>query len=106
MKTFVLIFIHLASATVLFIGSCAHSPKNKLKGEWKTKDGGTKLVITDDKFTENNGSPVTEDYFMKGDTIYTSYQGNQPFTRFVVQKVDDHHLTLLYPDTIPVDFVR
>lgn len=106
MKTFVLIFIHLASAIVLFVGSCSHSAKSKLKGQWKTTDGGTRLTITEDKFTEDTGSPVTEDYFMKGDTIYTSFEGNQPFTKFVVQKVDDHHLSLLYPDAIKVDFVR
>ncbi|MES2279397.1 MAG: hypothetical protein V4592_25420 [Bacteroidota bacterium] len=106
MKTFILIFIHLASAIVLFVGSCSHSAKSKLKGEWKSKDGTTKLNISADKFTEDNGSPVTEDYFMKGDTIYTSFEGNQPFTKFVVLNVDDHNLKLLYPDSVSIAFVR
>ncbi|GAB3918728.1 hypothetical protein [Mucilaginibacter boryungensis] len=106
MKTFILIFIHLASAVMLFIGSCSHSAKNKLKGEWKSKDGSTRLKISSDKFTEDTGTPVTEDYFMKGDTIYTSFEGNQPFTKFVVLKVDDHNLNLLYPDSISIAFVR
>jgi hypothetical protein len=106
MKTFFLIFIHLASAIVLFIGSCSHSAKNKLKGEWKSKDGKIRLSITADKFTEDTGSPVTEDYFVKGDTIFTSFEGNQPYTKFVVQQVDDHNLELLYPDSVSVAFVK
>lgn len=106
MKTFILIFVHLASAIVLFAGSCSHSAKSKLKGDWKSKDGGTRLTITADKFTEDTGSPVTEDYFMKGDTIFTSFEGNQPFTKFVVQQLDDHNLKLLYPDSVSVAFVR
>jgi len=26
-----------------------------------------------------------EDYFVKGDTIYSSFQGNQPYSKFVIQ---------------------
>ena len=106
MKTFMLIFVHLASAIVLFIGSCSHAAQSKVKGEWKAIDGSTKLKITGDKFTEDNGQPVTEDYFIKGDTIFTSFEGNQPYTKFVIQKVDDHNLTLLYPDSVSVAFKR
>jgi len=106
MKTFMLILIHMASAVMLLIGSCSHTPKNKLKGNWHSRQTGTDLQITEDKFTENNGEPVTEDYFIKGDTIFTSYQGNQPYTKFVIQHLDDHNLKLLYPDSVSVAFVR
>ncbi len=101
-----LIFVHLASAVVLFIGSCSHSAKNKLKGDWRAKDGSTRLSISSNKFTENSGTALSEDYFMKGDTIYTSFEGNQPYTKFVIQKIDDHNLQLLYPDSVSIAFVR
>jgi len=108
MKTFFLIFIHFFSAILLFAGSCSHKGNVKVRGEWHTKDNGTKLKITADKFTEDTGAdvPVTEDYFMKGDTIFTSYQGSQPYTKFVVQKVDEHTLNLLYPDSVSIAFVK
>lgn len=101
-----LIFVHLASAIMLFTGSCSHSAQSKLKGEWRSKDGGTKLKISADKFTEDTGTPVTEDYFIKGDTIFTTYEGNQPYTKFVIQKLDDKNLTLLYPDSVSIAFTR
>ena len=47
-----------------------------------------------------------EDYFVKGDTIYTSFQGNQPYTKFVVQILDDHDLKLLSPDSTVMEFTR
>jgi hypothetical protein len=106
MKNFMLIFVHLASAVVLFIGSCGHSAQSKVKGNWVAKDGSTHLKITADKFTEDNGAPVTEDYFIKGDTIFTSFEGNQPYTKFVIQQVDDHNMQLLYPDSISIAFKR
>ena len=106
MKTFALIFIHFACAVVLFIGSCSSSTKSKVKGEWRAKDGSTKLKISANKFIEDTGTPVAEDYFMKGDTIYTSFEGNQPYSKFVIQKVDDHNLRLLYPDSVSKAFVR
>lgn len=108
MKTFFLIFVHFASAILLFAGSCAHKGNSKVKGDWRAKDGSTKLKITADKFTEDTGidAPVAEDYFMKGDTIFTSYQGSQPYTKFVVQKVDEHNLNLLYPDSVSIAFVK
>ncbi len=107
MKTFMLIFVHFASAVLLFAGSCGHKPANpKVQGNWRTKDGATKLRITADKFIEDAGAPVAEDYFMKGDTIYTTYQGNQPYTKFVVQKLDEHNLNLLYPDSVKMEFIK
>lgn len=51
-------------------------------------------------------SDPAEDYVLKGDTILTSFNGNQPYTRFVIQKLEDHELKLLYPDSVSIDFVR
>lgn len=110
MKTFALIFIHVACAVTLFLVACGGTKTSganpKLKGEWKTADGETKLKITDNKFTEDNGQPVTEDYFVKGDTIFTSFEGNLPYTKFVIQKLGEKNLTLLYPDSVSVEFVK
>lgn len=95
-------------AAMLMLSACGSKSSNtnpKLKGEWKTADGSTKLKITDKTFTEDTGQPpVTEDYFVKGDTIFTSFEGNLPYTKFVIQKLDDQHLTLLYPDSVSIEF--
>lgn len=91
----------------MFSGACSNPGQSKLKGEWLAKKEGTRLSITSSKFTENTGtSPVTEDYFMKGDTIFTSFEGNLPYTKFVIQQLDEHHLKLLYPDSVSVTFTR
>jgi len=47
-----------------------------------------------------------EDYFVKGDTIYSSFQGNQPYSKFVIQKLDDHNLKLLSPDSTIMEFTK
>lgn len=104
-----LIFVHLVSAVLLFFGSCNHPAtlNNKVKGDWKSKDGSTHLKITADKFMEDTGTPVVaEDYFVKGDTIFTSFEGNQPYTKFVIKQADEHHLKLLYPDSAIIAFVK
>ena len=107
MKKFVLIFIHLACTVVLFGVACTSSaPNAKLKGSWKSKDGTTKLKITDKGFTMDDGEAIAEDYFVKGDTIFTSFEGNQPYTKFVVQKLEDHDLKLLSPDSTVMEFTR
>ncbi|MDF2433138.1 MAG: hypothetical protein JWP44_2769 [Mucilaginibacter sp.] len=106
MKKFTLILVHMACASVLFAAACSNPVKNKLKGNWKSKDGSVKLNITDKNFTLNDGAAIPEDYFLKGDTIYTSFQGNQPYTSFVVQKLDDHYLKLMGPDSIAVEYNR
>jgi len=49
---------------------------------------------------------IAEDYFLKGDTIFTSFQGNQPYTKFVIQKLDDRDMRLLGPDSVAVDYSR
>jgi len=107
MKTLALILIHIAVAVILFTASCSGSVKAKMiKGEWKSKDGATVLKITNKQFTMNNDSPVPEDYFMKDDTIFTSFQGNQPYSKFVVKALDDHQLKLQYPDSSLMEFSR
>ncbi|MDB5015319.1 MAG: hypothetical protein JWQ84_151 [Mucilaginibacter sp.] len=106
MKKITLIFVHLACASVLFAVACSNPVKSKLKGNWKSKDGSVKLNITEKDFTLDDGEAIPEDYFLKGDTIYTSFQGNQPYTSFVVQKLEDHYLKLMGPDSIAVEYSR
>ncbi len=106
MNKYALIFVHLASASVLFTMACSNPVKSKLKGNWRSTDGTVKLDITDKGFTMDDGEAIAEDYFVKGDTIYTSYQGNQPYTSFVVQKLDDHYLKLMGPDSVAVEYSR
>lgn len=106
MKNFTLIVLHLVFALVLLVVACSDSPKSKLKGEWKAKVGSTKLKITEKQFIADNDSPLPEDYFVKGDTIFTSFQGSLPYSKFVIQKLDDHRLKLLYPDSTAVEFTK
>ncbi|WP_158827246.1 hypothetical protein [Mucilaginibacter lacusdianchii] len=106
MKNFALIFVHVACAFILFMAACSDTGKSNLKGDWHTQDGSTRLRITDKQFVLLSESDVPEDYFLKGDTIFTSFEGSQPYTRFVIQKLDDHSLKLLYPDSVSIDFVR
>lgn len=106
MKTCALVFLHVACAFILISAACSTSPQHNLKGKWHSADGHTQLNITDKDFLLVNDSPAPEDYFMKGDTIYTSFEGNQPYTRYVIQKLDEHHLKLLFPDSVAVNFVR
>ncbi len=98
--------IRLFAACILCLAACSGSAPGKLKGNWRSKDGDTQLKITGKDFTMDNGSPLTEDYLMHGDTILTSYEGNQPYTRFVIKHLDDHNLKLLYPDSVTVEFTR
>jgi len=104
MKNLALIFVHLACAAALFGTACSTPAKNKLQGNWLAKDGKGKLHITEKAFIMDDTE--AEDYFVKGDTLYTSYQGNQPYTSFVVQKLDDHNLKLLGPDSTAMEYSR
>ena len=106
MKKIPLIFVHAACALMLLIGACSNPVKSKLKGKWRSKDGTTKLYITEKNFTMDDGEAIPEDYFVKDDTIYTSFQGNQPTTNFVVQKISDHYLKLMGPDSVSVEYSR
>jgi hypothetical protein len=107
MKNYLLVFLHVACALVLISAACSDTSNKNLKGKWHTKDGNTRLEITAKQFILNEkNTPIAEDYFLKNDTILTSFEGNQPYTRFVIQKLDNGHLKLLYPDSVVVDFVR
>jgi hypothetical protein len=105
MKTSVLILIHIVCAAILLTAACSGSKNSKLKGEWHSKDGATLLKITEKQFKMNVDTPP-EDYFMKDDTIFTSFEGNQPYSKFIVKKLDDHELHLQYPDSALVVFSR
>ncbi len=102
MKKFILIFIHVACAFILLIVACENPVNSKIKGNWHSKSDKSSLNITDKKFTMDD----EEDYFIKGDTIFTSFKGNQPYTRFVIQKLDDHYLKLLGPDSLAMEYNR
>jgi hypothetical protein len=106
MKKVVLIAIHLACASVLVTAACSDPVKSKLKGNWKSKDGSVKLLITEKNFTMDDGEAIDEDYFVKDDTIFTSFQGNQPYTNFIVQKLNEHSLQLMGPDSVAIEYSR
>ncbi|MFA6085406.1 hypothetical protein [Mucilaginibacter sp.] len=107
MKTYPIIFLYFAGTLMLLNVACSKKQTNpKLEGTWKSKDGETTLKITNKQFTLDSESPVPEDYFLKGDTIFTSFEGNQPYTKFVIQKLNDHELSLMFPDSVAIEFSR
>jgi hypothetical protein len=93
-------------ASSLLIAACSNPHKSKLQGDWKLKSGDTKLRITDKKFAMDSDLEYAEDYFVKGDTIFTSFEGNQPYSKFVVQLLDENNLKLLSPDSTVMEFTR
>jgi hypothetical protein len=107
MKNYFLAFLHVACALVLVSAACSDTGKSNLKGNWHTKDCKNKLQITAKQFILNEGGePVAEDYIIKEDSLFTSFEGNQPYTKFVIEHLDDHNLKLLYPDSTAINFVR
>ena len=106
MKVPPLIYIILACLLMLLSVACSNNRKNntKLIGIWRSKADSIKLIITDKTFAID--SPEPEDYFVKGDTIYTSFQGNLPYTKYAIQKLDDHTLKLFTPDSTSVEFTK
>jgi hypothetical protein len=106
MKNFALILLHAACALVLVLGACSNPAKNKLQGQWRSKDGAVKLNISEKSFVMDDGESIAEDYFLKNDTIFTSYQGNMPYTSYVVQELDDHYLKLMGPDSVAMEYSR
>ncbi|RKR82181.1 hypothetical protein BDD43_2352 [Mucilaginibacter gracilis] len=106
MKTYMLFTVHAVFAVILTMASCSHSKTAKLKGEWRSKNNQTTLKITDKQFTMNTDSPVPEDYFVKNDTIFTSFEGNLPYTKFIIKQADEHNLKLMFPDSAMVEFVK
>jgi hypothetical protein len=106
MKNYALILIPIACAAVLFTPACKGPLNDKLKGEWHSSDGSTLLKITNKAFTLDSDSPITEEYFINRDTIYTSFEGSLPYSKFVIRQVDEHQLRLQYPDSALVVFRR
>ena len=106
MKRYALVFVHVGFAFVVLAGACSNPVKSKLKGNWRSKDGVTKLNITDKEFTLDDGEAIAEDYFIKGDTIFTSFQGNQPYTKFIIEKMDEKYLKLMGPDSLATEYSR
>jgi|ERR1700744_1050896 len=98
--------LYLSLAVLLLAASCSNTHKSKLQGNWKLKSGETRLKITAKKFAMDSDLQYAEDYFVKGDTIFTSFEGNQPYSKFVVQKLDDNNLKLLSPDSTVMEFTR
>lgn len=97
----------LVSVAIVF-ASCKNLPaKNKIQGNWHSEDKKTGLKITAKEFILDEGEePIAESYFVKGDTIFTSYEGSQPYTKFVIKDLSDKSLTLFYPDSTSVNFLR
>jgi hypothetical protein len=92
---------------ILAITACSKKETNtKLLGNWKAKNHETTLKVTDKKFIMDGDEQSAEDYFTKGDTIFTSFEGNQPYTKFVIKKLDEQNLSLVYPDSVMVEFSR
>jgi hypothetical protein len=106
MKKLSLILIHVVFAVLLLAMACSDPIKSKIKGNWVSKDGHTKLSITDRHFAMDNDAQIKEEYFIKADTIYTSFEGNQPYTKFVIKNLEDKKLTLLDPDSLAIEFIR
>lgn len=108
MKLITVFFIGIACLAMLLSVAC--SPKKKrdpnLVGEWKSTADGSKLNITDKGFMMTKDSPDPEDYFVKGDTIYTSYQGNLPYTKYAIKHLDAHLLKLFTPDSTVIEFTK
>ncbi|MGI4806101.1 MAG: hypothetical protein ACRYFL_15150 [Janthinobacterium lividum] len=102
---------YLILATVVIgagiMAACNSSAVNKkLLGKWSSQDKKTNLQITAKEFILDEGEPLAESYFTKGDSIYTSYEGSEPYTKFVVKNLTDKSMTLVYPDSTAISFFR
>jgi len=108
MKIITFVFISIACIVMLFSVACSHKQKRdpNLIGEWKSTADGSKLNITDKGFMMTKDSPEPEDYFVKGDTIYTSFEGNLPYTKYAIKHLDAHQLKLFTPDSVLVEFTK
>jgi hypothetical protein len=110
MKIPPIVYIIVASLLVLLTVACSHNKAGKtdpkLIGIWKSKADGSLLKITEKQFTMESDAPDPEDYFIKGDTIFTSFEGNLPYTKYAILKLDDHALKLFTPDSTSVEFTK
>lgn len=94
-------------AGIVILAACKSSATNKkLLGKWRSADQKTRLEITAKNFILDEGEPIAENYFTKGDTLFTSYEGSQPYTQFFVKDLTDKSMTLVYPDSTSVNFLR
>ena len=101
------IFVAFACIIMLLPVACNNNKTNpKLVGVWKSKTDGSLLKITEKQFTMESDAPDAEDYFVKGDTIFTSFQGNLPYTKYAILKLDDHSLKLFTPDSTSIEFTK
>ncbi len=106
-KNSYLLFAVIVSGAIVFYGCNPSAEKNKLVGKWHSQDKKISLKITAKEFMLDEGQePIAENYFVKGDTIFTSYEGAEPFTKFAIKDLTANSLTLIYPDSTAVKFVR
>ncbi|MGI4749638.1 MAG: hypothetical protein ACRYFB_03295 [Janthinobacterium lividum] len=104
-KTYLVLTV--AAVGIVIIAACKSSTANKkLMGKWHSEDQKTKLEVTAKNFILDEGEPIAESYFTKGDTLFTSYEGSQPYTKFIVKDLMDKSMTLVYPDSTSVSFLR
>lgn len=106
MKKNLLPLLVLIIVATAFTACEKHESNKKVQGDWKSKDGTISLKVTDKKFIMDGDEQNAEDYFTKGDTIFTSFEGNQPYTKFAIKKLDEKSMSLLYPDSVLVEFSR
>jgi hypothetical protein len=107
MKAHPVVYIVLAGLLMLLSVACSHNKGNpKLIGVWISKKDGSKLKITARQFTMESDAPDPEDYFVKGDTIFTSFEGNLPYTKYAIKQLDEHSLKLFTPDSTTVEFSK
>ena len=98
------IFLFLAASSIML--GCSSPVKNKLKGNWRSTGGVTKLKISDKEFSLEDGETIPKNYSLKKNTIYTSFHDNEPIDSFVVAEVDDHHLKLVGADSVSMEYNR
>ncbi|MGZ3763871.1 MAG: hypothetical protein ACXVB0_17150 [Mucilaginibacter sp.] len=106
MAKYPFLMVAVTCVSILLSGACSNAHKSNLQGNWKLKTGETKLKISGKKFAMDSDLDYAEDYFVKGDTIFTSFEGNQPYTKFVIKRLDEHELKLLSPDSTIMEFTR
>ena len=107
MRIHPLIYIVTTGLLMLMSVACTNNKGNtKLVGVWISKKDGSKLKITAKQFTMESDAPDAEDYFVKGDTIFTSFEGNLPYTKYAIKQLGEHSLKLLTPDSTTVEFSK
>src|SRR5579875_126792 len=94
------LFIALFLCSITLAGCSNSTNKHQLLGTWTSEDKKTVLKLTSKAFMLDEGeTPIAESYFVKGDTIFTSYEGAEPYTKFLIKDLTDNSMTLVYPDS-------